>query len=861
MNGVASTSATSNTVNLAVGSNVITVSCTNANGTSSDTTTVVRGSVPVVTITSPSTNPFFTTATSINVAFVVNGGTTIPAGTTCAINGVPTTNTTTNNVALPSGPFTITVTCTNQFGSGSASVTKAIPTTPVVTIVSPAADPSSTGNPSINVAFTVNGSTTIPAGTMCSVNGVATTSTTTNSVSLVIGTNTILVTCTNSFGSGSDATTVVRSDSPPNFQITAPVNDSWTAAAQTNVAFTLSGSPSVPAGTTCTVNGTPTTSTTTNSVNLVEGVNTITVVCTNAWGTVSHTVTVNRDSVAPTISPLSLLSHGDPGSFLLQYTASDNSGFAPNCTPASGSIVTIHAGANTITVTCEDRAQNAATSTITFTSTSAFSVSITSGPPEEVYTPVVQFSYAASEQLSSPTPCADPTQPCVQVIVPRVRLDCSLDGGSWFSCPISTQYGGSYTTPSLMPGTHTFCVRGTRLADNAVDQDCSVFTVRGDPPPPSCSHSGSTVTCTLPSVPGTSYTCQLDGEAASNCSGTWIRSGIPSGAHQVRICATNASGSACSIYAFTVDNAQLTITSPVNGSSTTATGVTLTYTTTGFPAGTTCSPASGTRVPVSLGANTISVACTLPSGEVTAPASTSVTRTPLPGFTPTFEHSYDTNDVTGGIVLDFTIANPAGSNPVKTATITHPNEVWPNFNAYGSSASKCDGTIFLTPAPPRFVKHPSCPDVAKVGTVTLSSPDFPSDLHGEIWIVNRGGLPWFGVDFSSASLGNPSSVPTPNMVIQHSSVDDLECDSDIDPSCMSLTQLTVTGFPDATALSAQFHLGSHQDRIDPNGQLLPSEMFRWEVLACDTAYTRATLGSVNNETATVNGPIFLPPSC
>ena len=562
------------------------------------------------------------------------------------------------------------------------------------------------------------------------------------------------------------------------------------------------------------------------------------------------------------IGPLSLSQSTLPGPAVLTYSASDNSGLAPDCTPPSGSTVNLVSGPNTITVTCTDAAGNATTATASIVVSGGggggFSVSITSGPSGTIVAPIATFSYVSSDALTAPTPC-DPGVVCVQVITTKVTLSCTLDNGTPFSCPTSTNYGGSYTTPSLQAGPHTFCVRGTRLADGATSVDCRSFTYVPEPPPvPQCTVNGSTVVCTFTLPAGTTATCAIDGQAATGCTSGWMRSGLPAGAHPLQICFVNASGVSCWNTVVNVVLATITITSPTNGSTTTGTSSTLNYTTTGFAGAPTCDRTSGSSVPLVLGLNNITVTCNDSNGSF-ANASVSVTRQALPGFAPTFAQTYpgDGQGATSGLTIS--LNNPTGSNPIRTAVVTEPTPLQPNYAAFGTSADQCPGSAIANTSPPTFIRA-NCPAAARVGTVTLSSPDYPADLHGDVYVVQRSGFPSLGVDFANPALGNPSGVTLPRIVLTSSMQQaDPNCTPENSPTgwCPLGIRFTITGMPDVSALESTFVIDGPDRPSTVNGTL-SGKLFRWDVEACDTVTGKAEVTSVNNEPATLFTPMTLP---
>jgi hypothetical protein len=177
---------------------------------------------PVVPITNGRTVNVSSTTTTSSFTFTVAGASTIPSGTTCKANNAATgvdTAAATTTVVVPlsstSVRNTITISCTNALGTGSAQriVDKGIPS---VFISTPAASSNTTlATQNVQYGVTANGvnatSPTLPATTGltgCTVKnlltGTTTTSTsfTTNSVALIIGANQIQVTCTDAAGNG-----------------------------------------------------------------------------------------------------------------------------------------------------------------------------------------------------------------------------------------------------------------------------------------------------------------------------------------------------------------------------------------------------------------------------------------------------------------------------------------------------------------------------------------------------------------------------------------------------------------------------------------------------------------------------------
>jgi hypothetical protein len=753
INGVPSTSNSFNSVALPLGTSSIDLVCRGGNDIATSSVTVTRGNPPAVAITAPANNSSATGST--NVSYTVDGSASIPAGTACRVNGVNSTSTSTNAFALASGANLITVSCSNAFGATTATITVnggGSTPPPTVQITAPTAYP--TTNP-FNVSYTVNGAPSIPAGTTCTVNGSASSSATTNSVARPIGTVSVVVACTNVGGTGS----AVASFQPPTAPlviITAPVNNSWTGAAVTNVAYSASGStPMV-----CTVNGVTSTSTTTNPVALVAGPNTITVTCSNSFGSDSKSITVNRDNIAPTIGQISVSTPNLSGYVTISYSATDNSGIAPTCNPPSGSQFYVGGGGSVaITVTCTDLAGNSATASIFITGTGGggggLAVTLTSAPPAPPATTsddTPSFSWVANQPESGPYPCA-PGQTCIQIIVPYISYTCSMDGAS---VPCS---GNSYTSPALPQGQHTFCVaaHGVYSGQNSAPA-CSTFTiVIGGSPPVS------------------------------------------------------------------------TITSPVNGSVTSASSTNVTWTAAGTtPIGCTLNGNAATSpatVPLLIGANTITVVCTNPYGSSTMTVTVTVTRVATASFAPTFNQTFSSTLAGTSTDLHWSISNLAGAEGIRKLRVNQDPAISPNFPAFGNpSTDTCPSAGSTTTS---FVVS-SCPAQARIGTVSINSANYGSPLTGYAYFINAVPVPRIGIDVSASIPGNPSGVSFQMVISTLISQTDPLCDPSTAeegycPNYMAMTiqdipNIGVTGMTvDLGGVSRSGPLPTHPFFISPPG--------------------------------------------
>jgi hypothetical protein len=226
------------TVPVVTGVNSITVTCVDAlgQGTSVNTKTIYKD-IPAVRITSPLRNSSVGVGTvgvglALTIPSAIGGAnqSAIPSGTTCTIamnGGAPVATTSllatfsTNQKTLVAGTNTITAACTNAAGTGSATSTvNLVP--PALILTSPTSQPVANAGSSLTTAITfrINSLTysTFPAGITCSysVNGGAsvpigsTTIPAGTITGLTIGTNNLVITCTNVAGSGTLPITINR---------------------------------------------------------------------------------------------------------------------------------------------------------------------------------------------------------------------------------------------------------------------------------------------------------------------------------------------------------------------------------------------------------------------------------------------------------------------------------------------------------------------------------------------------------------------------------------------------------------------------------------------------------------------------
>lgn len=328
------------TVHLIAGANSIVVSATNVSGADSKTEVIVYTApaatpAPVVTITNPAVNPFNTTTNTANInanVLNVSGASQI----TATVNGVNTTafafNPSTHqlgmSVNLIAGANTITIAATNASGNDSKTETIIynVPVAvlaPVITITNPTSNPYTTN--SNTVVFSANVLNVANAAEITlKVNGVTTNAFTFNAathqlmmnVSLVLGSNNVLISASNAGGSDSKTQTIIYSIPavvvPPVITITNPTASPFATTTASTTVNAIVSNVSSASQITVTLNGAATTAFTYTAstqqlvfnAGLIAGSNTVIISATNAGGTASQTQVINYTAPAPLAPPV-----------------------------------------------------------------------------------------------------------------------------------------------------------------------------------------------------------------------------------------------------------------------------------------------------------------------------------------------------------------------------------------------------------------------------------------------------------------------------------------------------------------------------------------------------------------------------
>ncbi|MBI2690791.1 MAG: hypothetical protein HYX29_02415 [Solirubrobacterales bacterium] len=187
-------------------------------------------------------------------------------------------------------------------------------------------------------------------------------------------------------------------------------------------------------------------------------------------------------------------------------------------------------------------------------------------------------------------------------------------------------------------------------------------------------------------------------------------------------------------------------------------------------------------------------------------------------FNPTVTQTFSSPvaGTTSNVVADIDL--PAGNSSIKNMTVLEPPVFGPNYPAFGRAADMCPGSaagsgIAFNPA--------NCPAQSKVGAMTLNTPLLTTPLVGDVYLINKTPLPWFGVKFDQ-----------PGISVRLTGVTDLPqvdptCNQATDPNgfCQSQISVRFNAVPDVPITHVKFALnGGPRTRPAPlaplEGELL-----------------------------------------
>jgi hypothetical protein len=118
-------------------------------------------------------------------------------------------------------------------------------------------------------------------------------------------------------------------------------------------------------------------------------------------------------------------------------------------------------------------------------------------------------------------------------------------------------------------------------------------------------------------------------------------------------------------------------------------------------------------------------------------------------FQPTINQTFS-NPVAGGESgVTATLNLPLNHSAIFRLRMLEPPKIGANFPAFGASADQCPSASAPSANPPLGTvpfNPATCPAQARVGTMTVTTPLLPTPLTGNVYLIAKTPLPWFGVD-------------------------------------------------------------------------------------------------------------------
>lgn len=181
-------------------------------------------------------------------------------------------------------------------------------------------------------------------------------------------------------------------------------------------------------------------------------------------------------------------------------------------------------------------------------------------------------------------------------------------------------------------------------------------------------------------------------------------------------------------------------------------------------------------------------------------------------FNPTLQQDLS-NPVAAGLTgVAATVTTQPGDSAIKTLKVVEPPSLAPNFPAFGEAEDQCAAEAATNPD--SIFDESTCPQQAIVGFMYIETPLLPYPLVGDVFLINKNPLPWFGVkiDYPGINLRLTGVTSTPQV--------DPACNPLTAPSGFCQTQISAVfnNLPDVP-LSLVYFVLDGPDRTGVNGPL------------------------------------------
>lgn len=171
-----------------------------------------------------------------------------------------------------------------------------------------------------------------------------------------------------------------------------------------------------------------------------------------------------------------------------------------------------------------------------------------------------------------------------------------------------------------------------------------------------------------------------------------------------------------------------------------------------------------------------------------------------PTLTQTFSNLVATS---AGSVTGVTAAQtlPADNSTIRRITVKEPAVFGPNFSSFGSSADRCKSSAIVDTDPTAATNYvftysaALCPASARVGTLRIVSPLLTTPLNGEVYLVDAGSLPRFGVKIDQDGISiRLASINTVSSASCDETIFDLGCPDQVIVDFNNIPDLPLSSF-------------------------------------------------------------------
>lgn len=107
---------------------------------------------------------------------------------------------------------------------------------------------------------------------------------------------------------------------------------------------------------------------------------------------------------------------------------------------------------------------------------------------------------------------------------------------------------------------------------------------------------------------------------------------------------------------------------------------------------------------------------------------------------------------------------PSGSKGLHSIRVEEPTAIAVNNPSFGSPSDQCPSAA--AESEELVFDHRLCPEQAKIGTMTIETPLFPTPITGDVYLIEKSPIPWFGARLNapgiSLALVGVTSTPKVN---------------------------------------------------------------------------------------------------